>query len=71
MAVCRKVSIEEVDNENDLHQSPPPHNSKHIPEVPGNDDENVEVIEVHSDVTEKPAESVEAELSELTQMSIF
>jgi len=63
MATSRKaVSIEEVDDEDDHRHSPPPHNSKHILEGP--DDEGEEVIEVHDDVPEEPAESAEAELSE-------
>jgi len=70
-ATHRKVSIEEIDDEDHLRQSRSPHNPKHILEGPDDDDEDVEVIEVHSDVPEKPAESAEAELSEITQMSIF
>jgi hypothetical protein len=64
----RKVSIEEVDDKDDLRQSPSPRNPKHIIKDPNND---VEVIEVHSDVPQKPAESAEAELSELTRMKLF
>jgi len=62
----RTVSIEEIDDEEDLRQSPPPRNPNHILEGPGdNDERNPDVIEVHSNVPEKPAESAEAELSEL------
>ena len=65
------MSIEEVDDEDDLRRSPSSCNPKHIIEGPDDDDDDVEVIEVHSNVPEEPAESVEAELSELTRMKLF
>lgn len=62
-ATSRKVvSIEEVDNEDDHHYSPPSRNPKHI--LKGPNDEGEGVIEVYDDIPEEPAESTEAELSE-------
>jgi hypothetical protein len=59
----RKTVIEDIEDEGDLYQSPPLHNPNHILEGPDDDKDTAEVIEVHSDVPEKPAERAEAELS--------
>ena len=57
----RTVSIEDVEDEDDLRQSPPPRNRNHILEGPDEDNDS-DIMEV--DAPEEPAESAEAELSE-------
>jgi hypothetical protein len=59
----RKTVIKDIEDEEDLYQSPPLHNPNHILKGPDDDEDAAEVIEVHSDVPENPAESAEAELS--------
>jgi hypothetical protein len=62
-STCRKTVVEDIEDKEDLDQSLSLHNPNHILKGPDNDEDAAEVIEVHSDVPEKPAGSAEAELS--------
>jgi len=57
----KTVSIEDVEDEDDLRRSPRPRNCNHILEGPDEDNDS-DIMEV--DAPEEPAESAEAELSE-------